>query len=176
MMYCEKCGYQVNENAKFCGRCGSQIKEPIRPGWWKNKSPKTITVIILVAAIVLTAILVPLTITSCKSMHFSLEDKLTAHTWKGGNSATLTFYKSGVVEYRRDEFSKRGTWSVTGTQLKMSGFHSGTYNYWDNLSDTDIDRKLQGRKYYSWYVSDKYFVFCEDCIYGEDRTQIYKNR
>lgn len=177
-MFCEKCGNQITDGAAFCERCGNQIKNSDLI--INNKPPlrismKMIGIITIAVFLIITAIVIPVSISSCKG-NKSLADMLTAHTWvsyyHNEPSRYLTFNSNGTYTSRSATSSnvENGSWNITNNQLKMG---KNSYDYWENLSDTDIDRDLTGRKYYSWYVSDNYLVYCEDCVYGEDQTQIY---
>lgn len=176
-MFCEKCGSQIEGNATFCPKCGIKINNDTTPpagqsktSIQKNKKPLIITLAIILA-VVITATIIGVSVSSCKKDK-SLEGMLTAHTWiKKNNNFTYTidFKKNGTCikravgdnsDYNQTEY---GTWSITGNELKWKpSSKTHTYHFWENLSDTDIERNVIGSKSYSWYVSDKYFVYCRD--------------
>lgn len=181
-MYCRQCGNEVADNCKYCGRCGYEIHKKViieNSPPMQNSPPKNKTLakikekklIILIAAVLLLITLILIPIISCSIN--SLESKLTRHTWYcDNNGQTLEFYKNGTyIRTLRSGTTKDGRWSINGNQLKMG---SKTYSWWDNLDDRSIANHTVGYKYYSWYVSDRYFVRDDDCIYGMDSAVIFE--
>lgn len=176
-MFCEKCGSQIEGNATFCPKCGIKINNDTTPpagqsktSILKNKKPLIITLAIILA-VAITATIIGVSVSSCKK-NKSLEEMLTAHTWiKKSDSFihTLDFGKNGSCTKTSFNLNTEltqyedGTWSITSNELKWKpSSKTHTYHFWENLSDTDIERNVIGSKSYSWYVSDKYFVYCRD--------------
>lgn len=181
-MYCRQCGNEVADNCKFCGRCGYEIHKkviieqsppPVQNTQQKTKilsKNKDKKILISIIAVVLLIMLISIPIISCSVN--SLESKLTRHTWYcENNGQTIEFYKNGTyIRTLRSGTTKDGRWSINGNQLKMG---SKTYSWWDNLSDRDIANHTVGYNYYSWYVSDRFFVTDDDSVYGMDRAVVF---
>ncbi len=197
-MKCEKCGNQVKENDKFCTKCGAVINNTIEftqsgesnvqndataimPEETKTSTKKIAILVSAIAASVICLVIILIVVFSANA---SLESKLTAHNWIStyksvtfnSKSDSVKFFKDGTYSMTLSSgTTKEGKWSINGKTLKISGrLGGGEYNFYENLSDSDISNGLAQSQYYSWYVSDKYFVICGDSVYGSDRKEIYE--
>lgn len=187
-MYCRKCGNKSSDNARFFNKCGASlavssndsILSPVKEHSFQNKNStekkpekkpkkKIIIVCSIVAAILTVAIFTAILITA----NSSLESKLTRSVWYcEKQDQYLEFYKNGT--YQRTYSSgktKTGNWSINGNELKLG---SQRYKWRNDLNDRSIENHNVGNEYYSWYVSDGYFVYCNDCIYGADKSEVYQ--
>ena len=199
-MYCRKCGNQINDNARFCNKCGTGIEKlnlkhsyvsekncasPNKypkinsPAMHKNNlttktrtiSKKPIIITSVVAAVVFTFII---GLVACVIVpDQSIEGKLTGHVWYcESREQTLKFNKDGTyIRTLSSGKTKNGHWSITDNVLRMG---NSKYDWWNNLDDKSIANQNVGREYYSWYVSDQYFITCDDCVYGADRPDIFE--
>lgn len=172
--YCMRCGQKIEDEQKYCFKCGSAIHNPNGANYFsptpKNLPQKKVWMFFGIAVATISVIVLIIIIVSANN---SLESKLTKHTWYNEyQDSTIHFYSNGTyLEILKSGNTRDGKWSVTGNQLKMKGY---TFDWWENLSDTDISRNLAYSEPYSWYVSNHYFVYCGDSVIGSDRVQIFR--
>lgn len=169
-MFCEKCGSQFKDNSKFCSKCGNQIYHAyavptIQTKNDKQKSKKPlVTTLLIVLALAILGTIIGITVSSCNKKK-GLADLLTSHVWKNKDkNEILNFNKDGTytITYTNKNDTDKHNWSINGKELKLNYQYSGTYSFRENVTDKDIDNDLLDDKDYTWYVSDKYLIICED--------------